>query len=143
MARKRVVPKANKKRIFFLSLLCIGVMCYFFMTAFSFIFEISSLTHEEKVLQSDLSSLQEEEVNLNKELDKLKNDEYKARYAREYFLYSKSDGEYIFSLDDGGKKNVEDEESNDLYMYLIVGGVVVALLTIIVFIVLNRKKEDN
>ncbi len=143
MARKRVVPKANKKRIFFLSLMCLGVMCYFFVTAFNFIFDISSLNHEEKVLKNDLVTLQEEEVNLNKELDKLKNDEYKARYAREYFLYSKSDGEYIFSIDDDGKKTVEKEDSSELYKYLTIGGIVFVILIIIVFIRLNRKKEDN
>ena len=143
MAKRRVVPKLNKKRIFLLSLLCLGVMCYFFVTAFNYIFDISSLSHEEKVLKNDLISLQEEEVNLNKELDKLKNDEYKARYAREYFLYSKNEGEYIFSIDDDGKNTVEKDESNDLYKYLIIAGVGFLFLIVIIFIRLNHKKEDN
>ena len=143
MAKRRVVPKLNKKRIFLLSLLCLGVMCYFFVTAFNYIFDIISFSHEEKVLKNDLISLQEEEVNLNKELDKLKNDEYKARYAREYFLYSKNEGEYIFSIDDDGKNTVEKDESNDLYKYLIIAGVGFLFLIVIIFIRLNHKKEDN
>lgn len=140
---KRVVPKTSKKRIFFLSLLCIGVMCYFFVTAFTFIFDISSLTKEEKVLQGDLVSLQEEEVNLNKELDKLKNDEYKARYAREYFLYSKDNGEYIFSIEDNNKVADDVSEPNNLYSYLIIGGSIFVVFIGVIFFRLNRKKEEN
>lgn len=105
--------------------------------------DIKSLSAEQQALQNNLTGLQEDEVNLNKELLKLKNDEYKARYAREYFLYSKENGEYIFAniLDEEEEKLDSSEQPPDLYNYVI-AGVIIVLLLIILFI-LKRIRKIN
>lgn len=99
---KRIITKASKTRLIVFGGLCVAVISYFIINTFSMLLNIKKLSSEQQTLQSNLVQLQEDEVNLTKELSKLKNDEYKARYAREYFLYSKENGEYIFSniLDD-------------------------------------------
>lgn len=103
---------------------------------------IKKLSSEQQTLQSNLVQLQEDEVNLTKELSKLKNDEYKARYAREYFLYSKENGEYIFSniLDDDQTDINEPNETNSLYYYVIAAVILISLFMIL-FIIKKINKS--
>lgn len=105
--------------------------------------DIKKLSTEQQTLQDNLLALQEDEVILNKELSKLKNDEYKARYAREYFLYSKEEGEYIFAtiLEDEEVKVEEEQPQYDLYQYII-AAVIILLLLVILFI-LKRIRRMN
>ncbi len=107
------------------------------------ILNIKNLSLEQQALQNDLTELQDDEVNLTKELSKLKNDEYKARYAREKFLYSKENGEYIFAniLDKEEPDITEEKEQNDLYHYVI-AAIIIVLLFIVLFI-LKRVRKMN
>lgn len=108
------------------------------------ILNIKKLSTEQQDLQNTLVKLQDDEVNLNKELSKLKNDEYKARYAREYFLYSKENGEYIFAniLDDTEQISSDESENNNLYHYVI-AAVIIILLFIVLFILKRIRKMNK
>lgn len=144
---KRKVTKESKRRLLFFGSISILIISYFIINTFSMLLNIKNLSLEQQTLQNDLSKLQEDETNLTKELSKLKNDEYKARYAREYFLYSKEDGEYIFAniLDKEEPIEEEVEESDSLYNYVI-AAIIIVLLFIILFILkrirkMNKKNE--
>lgn len=140
---KRKVTKASKRRLVFFGSICIVIISYFIINTCSMLLNIKNLSAEQQDLQNDLLKLQADETNLTKELSKLKNDEYKARYAREYFLYSKEDGEYIFAniLDEEQPDDVPEEQSNGLYHYII-ATVIIILLFIILFI-LKRIRKTN
>ena len=105
---------------------------------------IKKLSAEQQSLENNLVQLQEDEINLTKELSKLKNDEYKARYAREYFLYSKENGEYIFAniLDDEENNTSVNDNQNNLYHYVI-AAVIIVLLFIVLFIIKRIKKINK
>lgn len=107
------------------------------------ILNIKNLSAEQQTLQNNLLKLQDDETNLNKELLKLKNDEYKARYAREYFLYSKEDGEYIFAniLNKEEPNEVVEEEVNVLYYYII--AIIIIILLFIILFILKRIRKMN
>ncbi len=144
---KRKVTKASKRRLLFFGSISILIISYFIINTFSMLLNIKNLSLEQQTLQNDLSKLQEEETNLTKELSKLKNDEYKARYAREYFLYSKEDGEYIFAsiLDKEEPIEEEAQKPNSLYNYVI-AAIIIVLLFIVLFILkrirkMNKKSE--
>lgn len=140
---KRKITRASKTRLIVFGSLCGIVISYFIINTFSMILNIKKLSTEQQDLQNTLVKLQDDEVNLNKELSKLKNDEYKARYAREYFLYSKENGEYIFSniLDDTEQITSDESENNNLYHYVI-AAVIIILLFIVLFI-LKRIRKIN
>lgn len=144
---KRKVTKESKKRLIILGSLSVVIIAYFIINTFSMLLNIKNLSLEQQTLQNDLSKLQEEETNLTKELSKLKNDEYKARYAREYFLYSKEDGEYIFASILDKEEPIEEkvEKSDSLYNYVI-ATIIIVLLFIVLFILkrirkMNKKSE--
>lgn len=139
---KRIITKASKTRLIVFGGLCVVVISYFIINTFSMLLNIKKLSSEQQTLQSNLVQLQEDEVNLTKELSKLKNDEYKARYAREYFLYSKENGEYIFSniLDDDQTDINEPNETNSLYYYVIAAVILISLFMIL-FIIKKINKS--
>ncbi len=143
MAKKRRITKESKMRLLFFGTFSVVIISYFIINTITMVFDIKSLSKEQQNLENNLVELQGEETNLNKELDKLKNDEYKARYAREYFLYSKEQGEYIFAnILDEEDEIVEPEESqNDLYNYVIVA--VISILLLVVLIILKRIRNSN
>lgn len=140
---KRKVTKASKRRLLFFGSICVLVISYFIINTVTMLLDIKKLSTEQQTLQDNLLALQEDEVILNKELSKLKNDEYKARYAREYFLYSKEEGEYIFAtiLEDEEVKVEEEQPQYDLYQYII-AAVIILLLLVILFI-LKRIRRMN
>lgn len=140
---KRKVTKASKRRLLFFGTISVVIISYFIINTFSMLSTIKNLSSEQQTLQNNLVSLQEDETNLTKELSKLKNDEYKARYAREYFLYSKKDGEYIFANILDKEENTIEESTNDnsLYNYVI-AAIIISLLFIVLFI-LKRIKRIN
>ena len=143
MAKKRRITKESKMRLLFFGTFSVVIISSFIINTITMVFDIKSLSKEQQNLENNLVELQGEETNLNKELDKLKNDEYKARYAREYFLYSKEQGEYIFAnILDEEDEIVEPEESqNDLYNYVIVA--VISILLLVVLIILKRIRNSN
>ena len=136
----RKVTKASKMRLLVFGSICIFVIVYFIINTFSMIFNIKSLSKEQNSLENNLTELQNEETNLTKELEKLKNDEYKARYAREYFLYSKENGEYIFTNVFDSDEDVVENSNDNFYFYLFVGGAFV-ILVIIIFIIKRVIKK--
>lgn len=141
---KRKVPIESKKRLPFLILMSVACISYFFITLFSLNLEIKKMTNDEKILKTNLTELKAEESNLNKEINKLKNDEYKAKYAREYFLYSKKDGEYIFKFDNEEEAKNEEEKDDNSYFYLIIASAIICIfIVIVIFMKLIRKKDDN
>lgn len=140
---KRKVTKASKRRLVFFGSICMVIISYFIINTFSMILNIKNLSAEQQTLQNNLLKLQDDETNLNKELLKLKNDEYKARYAREYFLYSKEDGEYIFAniLNKEEPNEVVEEEVNVLYYYII--AIIIIILLFIILFILKRIRKMN
>lgn len=140
---KRKIPKASKTRLICFGSICVLIISYFIINSFSMIFNIKELSLEQQNLQNNLVSLQEEELNLTKELSKLKNDEYKAKYARENFLYSKEEGEYIFTtILDEAETTTQIDENEHNYNYIIVG-IIVLLLLVILFIIKRIRKVDK
>lgn len=141
---KRVITKASKTRLIVFGGLCVAIISYFIINTFSMLLNIKKLSVEQQTLQSNLVKLQEDEINLTKELSKLKNDEYKARYAREYFLYSKENGEYIFAniLDNDETDVNETSETNSLYYYVI-AAVILILLFVVLFILKKISKSKK
>lgn len=140
---KRKVTKASKRRLLFFGTISVVIISYFIINTFSMLSTIKNLSAEQQTLQNNLVSLQEDETNLTKELSKLKNDEYKARYAREYFLYSKKDGEYIFANILDKEENTIEEQTNDNSLYSYVIAAIIILLLFIVLFILKRIKRIN
>lgn len=141
---KQKISRASKTRLVVFGSICGIVISYFIINTFSMLLNIKKLSAEQHSLENNLVQLQEDEINLTKELSKLKNDEYKARYAREYFLYSKENGEYIFAniLDDEENNTSVNDNQNNLYHYVI-AAVIIVLLFIVLFIIKRIKKINK
>lgn len=140
---KRKVTKASKRRLLFFGTISIIVISYFIINTFSMLSTIKNLSSEQQTLQNNLVSLQEAETNLNKELSKLKNDEYKAKYAREKFLYSKENGEYIFANILDKEETITEEHTQDSSLYSYVIAAIIILLLFIVLFILKRIRRMN
>lgn len=140
---KRKVTKASKRRLLFFGTISIIVISYFIINTFSMLSTIKNLSAEQQTLQNNLISLQEDETNLNKELSKLKNDEYKAKYAREKFLYSKENGEYIFANILDKEETITEEQTHDSSLYSYVIAAIIILLLFIVLFILKRIRRMN
>ena len=143
MAKKKVTKMSKTRFVVFGSICLIIITCFIINTS-AMLLNIKNLSVEQQSLQNDLTKLQEEETNLNKELLKLKNDEYKAKYARENFLYSKKDGEYIFAsiLDEDENEVTETKVVSNPYHYVI-AAVIILLLLIILFILKRIRKLNK
>ena len=139
----RIVPKASRRRLTFLTPFILGVTVYFLFTIGYYGYNLISLKNEHIYLSNELLTLQSEEQKLKNDIQKLKNPEYLARYARENFLYSK-DGEYIIKLEKNNNTIMEERsfleliEDNFIYVITIFSSVVLIFLLFI--IKFNRKK---
>lgn len=140
---KRKVTRASKRRLLFFGTISIIVISYFIINTFSMLSTIKNLSAEQQTLQNNLVSLQEDETNLNKELSKLKNDEYKAKYAREKFLYSKENGEYIFANILDKEEDIIEEQTQNSSLYSYVIATIIILLLFIVLFILKRIRRMN
>ena len=96
MAKKKSKVKA-KRRMLFLGLTSIIIICAMTFTIGKYWVEIYEKYQEKKDLEKELTSLREKEEELKVDANKLQNPEYIARYAREKYQYSK-DGEYILKI---------------------------------------------
>lgn len=96
MAKKRNKVKA-KRRMLFLGLTSIIIICAMTFTIGKYWVEIYEKYQEKKDLEKELTTLKEKEEELKVDANKLQNPEYIARYAREKYQYSK-DGEYILKI---------------------------------------------
>lgn len=96
MAKKKSKVKA-KRRMLFLGLTSIIIICAMTFTIGRYWVEIYEKYQEKKELENELTTLKEKEEELKVDANKLQNPEYIARYAREKYQYSK-DGEYILKI---------------------------------------------
>lgn len=96
MAKKKNKVKA-KRRMLFLGLTSIIIICAMTFTIGKYWVEIYEKYQEKKDLEKELTTLKEKEEELKVDANKLQNPEYIARYAREKYQYSK-DGEYILKI---------------------------------------------
>lgn len=106
MATRRI-SKASKRRLTIFGSLSIIVIIYFCFSLLYNIYNIFSLSIEKNNLEKKYISLQEKAEDLKKDIEKLNDEEYLANYARETYLYSKSD-EYILQLNEDLSDTDED-----------------------------------
>ena len=100
--------KNDKSRIIFLLFTVVLFIIILISTVFSDVMQIIDNRKDTQYLESKYQLLLEEEASLNSEVIKLQDPEYKARYAREKFLFTK-DGETILTIID----NTDTLKKND------------------------------
>lgn len=88
----------EKRNNVFISLICIFIICASIISSVNNYSEIRKKNREKQELIKLLEELSHEEKTLEDDVEKLKNPEYAARYAREKYLYSKTD-EKILKID--------------------------------------------
>ncbi len=94
---KKSYQRKRKKRMLFLGLTSVMMICAVTFTIGKYWVEIYSKYQEKKELEKELLSLKDKEEKLKVDVGKLQDPDYIARYAREKYLYSK-DGEYILKI---------------------------------------------
>ena len=135
--KKRKVKKSVVK--FVLRFVSIFIIVYFFITSFSYIIKLRTLSNKEKELNKTLIELKDNEEKLKTDILKLNDKEYIARYAREHYLYTK-DGEIALRIDEEKKEDIPLEEDFDYKcVYIWLAGAFVIL--VIVFVNHKRKKK--
>jgi cell division protein DivIC len=92
MSTKKITKK-EKRRIFLVSLITIGLISLISYNLISTWRQILDMRKDKIFLTRQLEEMKEEESYLKVEVEKLKDPDYVARYAREKYLYSK-DGEF-------------------------------------------------
>ena len=132
--KKRKVKKSVVKFV-----LRIVIIVYFFITSFSYIIKLRTLSNKEKELNKTLIELKDNEEKLKTDILKLNDKEYIARYAREHYLYTK-DGEIALRIDEEKKEDTPLKEDFDYkYVYIWLAGAFVIL--VLVFVNHKRKKK--
>ncbi len=132
----RKVTKKSKRRLLIFGIISVIAIGYFFVTLVSYSYSYISLKSEEINLNNELISLQEKKEFLKNEIVKLNDPEYVIRYAKENYLYSE-DGEYVLMLEDDAVNEVNQNNSNNIY--IIIGTIVF----LIIILILSRKKEKS
>lgn len=89
--------KKRTKRILFLGVSSLFIICATTYTIGKYWVEIFDKHQEKKELKNQLLTLKEKEEELKVDASKLKDPDYIARYAREKYSYSK-DGEIILRI---------------------------------------------
>lgn len=107
---KRRISKASKRRLTFFGTISLLVIIYFCFSVLYNAYNIFSLSLEKRNLENEYISLQEKAEDLKRDIEKLNDEEYLANYARETYLYSKSD-EYIIQLNED---SIETKEGLDI-----------------------------
>lgn len=137
MKKKRKI-KASKIRILLFGTISLVVITYFFSILFSYVYNIYSLKQEEKKLQIELADLEHDEKLLKINIEKLKDPNYIAKYAREYFQYSK-DGEIILKIDSLNNNKIEEKQDTFEYETILVFGCGILFVIILYVFIKNRK----
>ena len=96
MAKKKSKVKA-KRRMLFLGLTSIIIICAMTFTIGKYWVEIYDKYQENKKLDIELKKLKKKEAALKADVNKMQDADYIARYAREKYLYSK-EGEFILNI---------------------------------------------
>jgi len=135
--KKKKISKASKRRLLLFGTISLVVIVYFFSILFSYTYNIYKLKQEEKQLQTELATLEHNEKLLKINIEKLKDPEYIAKYAREYFQYSK-DGEIILKIDSLNNKLDETKKDFEYDVILKLGCGILFVIILYVFIK-NRK----
>lgn len=136
---KRKVTKKSKRRLLLFGLPSLFIIVYFCMTLSSYVIGFSKLNKEEKTLNQELVNLQKEKVNLKNTITKLNDPDYIARYAKEYFLYSK-DGEYIIKINSNEEKKETDTKSNnEVYVIILL---IIGLFLSVIFLKKRKTHQD-
>lgn len=135
--KKKKISKASKRRLLLFGTISLVVIVYFFSILFSYAYNIYSLKQEEKKLQLELADLEHDEKLLKINIEKLKDPDYIAKYAREYFQYSK-DGEIILKIDSLNDKLTEEQDDFEYDIILKIGCGILFVIMLYVFIK-NRK----
>lgn len=94
---KKKKSKNETSRIGMLLFFVIMVLVILISTIFSDVQQIIYNKNQTKELSTKYTLLLEEEASLTSEVNKLQDPEYKARYAREKYMYTK-DGEKILTI---------------------------------------------
>lgn len=134
------IKKTVKRRA---TLLGIGFFVAFIIlvvTSLSYVYQIRSLSRDEKKLESQLEELKEKEEELSDEISKLKDPDYIAKYAREKFFYTK-DGEYVIKINDDEKEIVVDSP-DDIKVYYLVG-IALIFIGFIIFLMFMKNKKGK
>ncbi len=92
------LTRKERRRIILTSIFCFFIISLCIISSVNNIIKIGQKNKEKEELTQTLSELEEEEETLSDDVEKLQNPEYAARYAREKYLYSKSD-EKILKID--------------------------------------------
>lgn len=136
--KKKKISKASKRRLLLFGTISLVVIVYFFSILFSYAYNIYSLKQEEKKLQIELADLEHDEKLLKINIEKLKDPDYIAKYAREYFQYSK-DGEIILKIDSLNNNDLEEKKED--FEYETIFGVSCGILFIIVLYVFIKNRK--
>ena len=96
---KRRITKASKRRLTIFGTLSIVTIIYFFINIIYSGYIIYDLSKEKKDLDNLYVELVENAENLKLDIEKLNDPNYLADYARENYLYSRSD-EYILQIEE-------------------------------------------
>lgn len=108
---KKKTAKKETSRIGFLLFSVVLFLVILISTIFSDVQQIIYNKNKTEELRIKYTELLEEEASLNSEVTKLQDPEYKARYAREKYMYTK-DGEKILTIieSDISKKEENKDE---------------------------------
>lgn len=136
--KKKKISKASKKRLLLFGTISLVVIGYFFSILFSYAYNIYSLKKEEKKLQTELATLEHDEKLLKINIEKLKDPDYIAKYAREYFQYSK-DGEIILKIDSLNDNKLQEEQDDFEYKIILEVGCGILFVIILYVFIKNRK----
>ena len=104
---KKKIPSDSKRRLAFFGTLSVLAIILFFGQLFSYTYKIYNLKKEIDNLNKKIENEKFTEKELRQEIEKFSNDEYKAKYIREHYSYSK-DGEYIIKIKEK-EKTKKDE----------------------------------
>ena len=94
----RRVSRREKRKMVLTTIICLFIIGLSVISSVSNILQIINKEQEKEILTSELQKLEEKEKILSDDVEKLKNPEYAARYAREKYLYSKTE-EKILKID--------------------------------------------
>lgn len=146
---KRKVSKKSKTRLIIFGIPCVIIIIYFLIQLLLYAYQIYNLKKEYNAKLDEYNKLKVEEKELRTDYEKLQDPDYKARYAREKYSYTKN-GEYkiIIKEKEEEKEDVsfKDYVINNIkninidYPYVIYG---VIGITIFVIIMKSKKKEED
>lgn len=104
------ITKKDTSRVGFLLFSVVMFLVILISTIFSDVQQIIYNKSQTKELSTKYTELLEEEASLTSEVTKLQDPEYKARYAREKYMYTK-DGEKILTIIDS--EDMKNKDTNN------------------------------